>query len=142
MQPSPWLYSFLKGFEKFRPTAYKPTRKDVWTIGYGHTKGVREGDTCTMAEAELFLEQDVAWFASEVSELVHAALTQNQYDALVSLCFNIGVGAFSGSTLLKKLNVMDYVGASAEFPKWDRQAGEVLGGLLTRREAEALHFSS
>lgn len=142
MQPSPWLYAFLKSFEQFRPTAYKPTRKDVWTIGYGHTHNVREGDCCTMDDAERFLNEDVRMSVDAVSNFAHIPLTQNQFDALVSFTFNIGAGALATSTLLKKLNAGDISGAAAEFAKWDKQAGVELMGLRRRREAERDHFNA
>ncbi len=142
MTPSPWLYDFLKQYERFRPTAYLPTKHDVWTIGYGHTRGVKEGDCCTMQDAEDWLHADTAAAASAVSRLVIVALTQQQYDALCSLTFNIGSGAFAASTLLRKLNNYDYAGAAAEFPRWNKQAGKVLDGLTARRAAERDHFLS
>jgi lysozyme len=140
MQPSQWLYDFLKGFEKFRPTGYKPTPKDVWTAGYGHTNGVTATTTCTLAEAEAWLHSDVASAVNLINDHVTVALTQHEFDALVSLVFNIGSGNFLGSTMLRLLNAGNYAGASAEFPKWDKQAGAVLQGLLTRRIAEERYF--
>lgn len=144
MIPSAWLYDFLKYYERFRPTAYPATaaerRRGIWTIGYGHTRGVKEGDTCTLAQANEWLHQDATTAAVAVNRLVKVPLNQNQYDALVSLCFNIGVGAFEESTLLRKLNAGGYAGAQAEFKRWDRQAAKELPGLERRRVAEANHF--
>lgn len=141
MTPSPWLYAFLKGFEKFRPTGYKPTKKDVWTAGYGHTQGVTEQTTCSTDEAEAWLKQDVTWAADCVNDRVtFLNLTQHEFDALVSLVFNIGATNFASSTLLKLLNAGKLAQASAEFPKWDKQAGVVLNGLLARRQAEERYF--
>lgn len=140
MVPSQWLYDFLKGFEKFRPTGYLPTKKDKWTAGYGHTHGVTEQTTCTMAEAEEWLRQDVASAVATVNASVRVHLTQHEFDALVSLVFNIGAPNFLSSTMLRKLNAADYAGASAEFPRWDKQAGAVLNGLHTRRVAEERYF--
>lgn len=149
MTPSPWLYAFLKDFEKFRPTAFKPTPKDVWTIAWGHTHGVKEGDTCTTVQGYLWLAEDVEYDVTGVNYLVTVPLTQEQFDALISLTYNIGIGVhdgkkgdFADSTLLVKLNAGDYVGAAAEFPKWNMQAGKVLPGLTTRRIAERLHFET
>lgn len=142
MTPSSWLYDFLKTYEKFRPTAYLPTKNDVWTLGWGHTHGVREGDTCTMPTAQARLEQDVAGFATIVCSTVKVPLAQEQFDALVSLCFNIGGSAFLGSTLVKTLNTGSYAGAAAEFGRWNKQAGRVLDGLTVRRAAERDHFLS
>lgn len=142
MTPSPWLYDFLKSYEKFRPTAYKPTPKDVWTLAWGHTKGVQEGDTCTTDQGNTWLVDDVSWAAAAVSTHVTAPLTQNQFDALVSLCFNIGATAFAGSEIVHLVNIGHAMAhpVIAAFDTWDHQAGEVLPGLLRRREAEAQRF--
>lgn len=140
MTPSPWLYSYLKAREQFRPTAYRPTKRDVWTIGYGHTKGVTADMVCTMEMADVYLADDVAWVVSAVNRLVLVPLTQPQFDALCSFVYNVGAPAFVGSTLLHKLDAYDYAGAAAEFLKWDYQAGEVLDGLETRREQERARF--
>jgi lysozyme len=141
LTPSQWLYDFLKGFEKFRPTGYKPTPKDVWTAGFGHTNGVTADTTCTMDEANAWLVSDVASAARLVnSHVTGVQLTQHEFDALVSLVFNIGSGNFLGSTMLRLLNAGDLAGAANEFPKWDKQAGAVLAGLLTRRQAEERYF--
>lgn len=141
MTPSPWLYDFLKSYEKFRPTAYKPTPKDVWTIGYGHTQGVKEGDTCTTTQAQAWLVGDVAWASAAVLKACPGA-TQNQFDAMVSLCFNIGAPHFAGSDLVRLVNSGNNarVVITAAFDNWDHQAGAVLPDLLRRREAEAQRF--
>lgn len=138
LSPSPRCYRLLEAFEVFRPTAYKDIR-GVWTIGYGHTEGVREGDTCTMAQAEAWLGQDTMRAAIAVNKHVTVPLTQNQFDALVSLTFNIGVTAFEESTLLRKLNDKDYAGAAEEFLSWKR-AGSKRNALLQRREKEKALF--
>lgn len=140
MQPSPWLWTFLKTYEQFRPTAYKPTPKDVPTIGWGHTVGVRLGDTCTTDQAQQWLQSDVAGAVSDVNRYVTRKLTQNQFDALVSLRFNIGAGNFIGSGLLRFVNASNDHAAAADFDNWDKQAGTVLNGLLRRREAESQHY--
>jgi lysozyme len=147
MAPGPWTFDFIKQFERFRPTAYKPTPDDVWTLGYGHTKGVKEGDTCTMSMALEWLQDDIAEASLNICRGVIVPLSQPQFDALVSLVFNEGYGVRDGkpgdiadSTLLHKLNARDYVGAAAEFPKWKYQGKKVLGGLVTRRAAERAHF--
>lgn len=153
MQPSPWLWQFLKNYERFRPTAYPATaeerRRGIWTIGWGHTKGVKEGDTCTMGQADQWLHDDTMEACRHVNEAVTVTLTQAQFDALASLFFNCGYGRKDGipndladSTLLKLLNAGDYEGAAGQFKRWDRQAGKELDGLLKRREAEAQHFRS
>lgn len=145
MTPSPWLYSLLESYEKFRPTAYPATASErargIWTIGYGHTKGVKEGDTCTMAQAVAWLHEDVVAAVAAVCRLVRATLTQNQFDALVSLVFNCGPAPLTG-TLGAELNLGNYAAAAAEFKRWDRQAGTELDGLEKRRLVEAAHFQA
>ena len=144
MTPSAWLWTFLKQYERFRPTAYPATaderRRGIWTIGWGHTAGVKEGDTCTMAQANEWLQDDVAEAVLEVCRAVTHPLTQNQFDALVSLCFNIGIHNFAGCGLLKFVNAGNMTAAAADFINWDKQQGVVLDGLENRREAEAAHF--
>lgn len=137
--PSNWLYDFLKNYEKFRPTAYLPTKKDKWTIGYGHTRGVKEGDTCTMAQADEWLHQDIVDAVVAVQKHIRVPMNQNQSDATYSLVFNCGPEPLQ-KTLGRKLNAGDYAGAAAEFPKWKFQAGKPLGGLEKRRIAEQKHF--
>ena len=140
MTPTSWLYDFLEARERFRPTAYKPTPRDKWTIGYGHTDGVSEGDTCTLDQAKTWLRDDAMTAVRAINQHVTVALTQSQFDALCSLVFNIGVAAFEESTLLHHLNDKHYDAAAAEFLRWDHQAGVVLAGLRERRKAERDHF--
>lgn len=141
MPPSNWLYDFLREHEAFRPTAYRPTRRDRWTIGYGHTNGVKYGDTCTMAQAIYWLRSvDTAWASVAVDDYVSVPLTQNQYDALCSFVFNVGEHQFAESHLLVLLNERKYSLAADEFLRWDHQAGHELEGLKRRREAERTHF--
>lgn len=139
MQPSPWLWAFLKNYERYRPTAYLPTLRDKWTAGWGHTKGVTATTTCDTTTAQQWLVDDVSEAVAEVNRLVHVALTQAQFDALCSLTFNCGPDPLT-HTLGAKLNAGDYAGAAAEFKRWDRQAGKELDGLEKRRVAEANHF--
>lgn len=144
MVPSPWLYAYLQTKERFRPTAYAATAKEkakgIWTAGYGHTKGVKEGDTCTMATAIEWLHDDVAEAVLEVCSMVHVPVNQNQFDALVSLVFNTGPDPLK-MTLGHKLNAGDYKGAHDEFSKWDHQGGVWVKGLDTRRDEEAARFA-
>ena len=144
MTPSAWLWTFLKQYERFRPTAYAATaderRRGIWTIGWGHTEGVKEGDTCTQAQADAWLHSDVFAAVMDVNKLVVRWLNQNQFDALVSLRFNIGAGNFAGSGLLKFVNALNDVKAAADFINWDKQSGVVLDGLENRREAEAARY--
>ena len=108
----------------------------VWTIGYGHTNGVKSGMQITKAQALDYLKQDLSTFEKAVTNCVKVPLNQNQFDALVSFSFNCGTGALKTSTLLQKLNSSDYNGAANEFPKWNKSNGKVLNGLVKRREEE------
>lgn len=111
-----------------------------WTLGYGHTKGVKEGDTCTKEQAVAWLREDVQSALSEVHRDVKVHLTDEQLAALVDFVFNVGGTNFLHSTLLRKLNNGDYEGAADEFEKWDMAAGKHMAGLLRRRHAEAELF--
>ena len=112
----------------------------VWTIGYGHTRGVVEGMTCTQAQAEAWLREDILSAIADVNRLVKVPLTQGEFDALVDFDFNLGGGALRGSTLLRLLNGGDHAGAAEQFERWDRAGGHVLAGLLRRRLAEEAEF--
>ncbi len=129
----------VKEFEGLNEVAYLcPARR--WTIGYGHTRGVRSGHRCTEREAEDWLVEDLLEAEGVVKYLVTAPLTENQYGALVSLVFNIGGGNFRSSTLLRMLNGCDYAGAADQFLKWTKGGGVELPGLKRRREAERALF--
>jgi lysozyme len=121
--------------EAYRPVAYLPTPNDVPTIGFGETKGVKLGDKTTPERALVTLLQSAEQHADGVRSCVTAPLFQYEFEAYVDLAYNIGVGAFCGSTLVKKLNALDYEGACREILRWDRQAGRVLRGLTIRRQA-------
>lgn len=131
--------TLIKQFEGLRLQAYK-CPADRWTIGYGHTADVGANDVITEEEALSFLRQDVAGSERAVNQYVHVPLTQNQFDALVSFVFNLGVGNFRTSTLLKKLNAGDDDGAAQEFGRWIHAGGKALPGLVRRREAERALF--
>ena len=128
-----------KQSEGLRLNAYK-CPADVWTIGYGHTRGVKEGDTCTDAEAEQMLRDDLRDAENAVNMAVKVRLNQNQFDALADFTFNLGGGNLRSSTLLKKLNAGDYIGAANEFKRWDKAGGKVLNGLVARRLANTNRF--
>lgn len=109
----------------------------IWTIGYGCTgPDIIAGLVITQAQAERMLLDRLAGFCSAVTGMVKVKLSENQFSALVSLAFNIGSGALSKSTLIRKLNAGDYDGAAAEFDKWNKAGGKVLPGLVIRRAAE------
>jgi spore coat assembly protein SafA len=131
----------IKGFEGLRLNAYQDSG-GVWTIGYGHTGGVKPGDRITQAQAEQYLRQDTGSAQQAVRNAVKVPLTQNQFDALVSFTYNLGAGALQKSTLLKKLNACDYAGAQAEFGKFVHAGGQVLQGLVRRRAEEAALFGN
>jgi lysozyme len=138
--------NFIKSFEKCRLTAYLPTPNDKWTVGWGMTlfngTPVTEGLVVTQAEADKAFAACIKAYEQSVSIMVTMTIKQNQFDALVSLAYNIGLAALKRSTLLKKLNGGDLQTAAAEFLKWDKQAGEVLPGLTKRRKAEQKMFNS
>lgn len=133
--------SLIKQFEGCRLDAYPDpgTGGDPWTIGFGHTgPEVKKGLTWTQNQADKALAADVAKFSSGVRELTKAYPTSsNEYAALVSFAFNVGLGALRDSTLLKKHRAGDKAGAAAEFGKWVNAGGKKLNGLVRRREAEA-----
>ena len=106
--------ALIKEFEGCKLDAYK-CPANIWTIGVGHTKGVKEGDRITESQALDLLREDMRWVENAIDKHVTAHLNQNQYDALASFIFNCGEFAFYSSTLLKKLNAGDYEGASNEF---------------------------
>lgn len=134
---------FIKVREGFRAEAYL-CPSGVLTIGYGHTAGVGEGQTCTEAQAEEWLREDLAESERAVTECAGGAgLSQCRFDALVSFTFNIGTAALRRSTLLRKVKA-DPSDPSIrdEFGRWVHGGGRVLPGLVARRKAEAdLYFS-
>lgn len=115
---------------------------DPWTIGYGHTRNVRRGDTCDEAQATAWLREDLQAAEGAVRYLVDVPLSQGQFDALVSFVFNCGASAFGNSTLLRLLNGGDAAGASEQFKRWNRGADGPLPGLVVRRAAERDLFLS
>ncbi|WP_407061344.1 lysozyme [Acinetobacter ursingii] len=134
----------IKQFEGLKLNAYDDG-VGVWTIGTGTTVypngvKVKKGDTCTPEQAKAYFKHDLAKFEKAVNESVIVPLSQNQFDALVSLTYNIGSGAFNNSTLLKKLNKGDYQGAADQFLVWNKAGGKVMKGLVRRREAERALF--
>lgn len=131
----------IKQFEGCVLTAYK-CPSGVWTIGYGHTDGVKQGQKITRNQAETYLKNDLKIYENAVNKYVTAPLNQNQFDALVSFCYNCGVGAFKSSTLRKKLNAQNYDGAAQEFARWNKGGGRVLSGLTKRRAAEKALFNT
>ena len=128
------------GFEGKRLVAYDDG-VGVWTIGFGTTiypNGikVKKGDTCTEAQAKEYMAHDLKKFELAVNGAVTVPLNQNQFDALVSLAYNIGTNAFKNSTLVKKLNAGDYRGAADQFDVWVNAGGKRMQGLVNRRARE------
>ena len=126
----------IKHFEGFEDTAYL-CPANVWTIGYGRTRNVKEGDRITEPQAERDLLEELEEFKHQVLHSVKVELTQNELDALTSWTYNLGVGNLNSSTLLKKLNTGDKDSVPSEMLRWNKAAGKVLAGLTRRREAEA-----
>jgi len=139
MTPSNKCADLIKSFEQCRLKAYMPTPNDVPTIGWGSTgPDIKLGMTWTQQQADERFASDLAKFGAKVAaDLGTAPTTQGQFDAMTSLAYNIGEGAFSKSTLLKRHLAHDYDGAAAQFAVWNKQAGKVLNGLVRRRTAEA-----
>ena len=133
--------SLIKKFEGCRVNAYLCPAK-VWTIGYGHTKTVKPGQKITLEFANQLLQQDVAVFEQAVSKLVKVPINQNQFDALVSFSFNVGVGALTQSTLLSLLNRKNYLGAAEQLLRWTKAGNVTLKGLVDRRKEEYELFLS
>ena len=137
----------VKSFEGCFLNAYLCPAK-VWTIGYGSTKypngkPVKQGDKITQQEAETLLSDTLDEFSKGVYKLIKVELNDNQFSALVSFAFNLGVGALSKSTLLKKVNANPNDNTiEQEFMKWVNAGGKKLNGLVRRRTAESkLYFS-
>jgi lysozyme len=138
--------SIIKEFEGLRLKAYLCSA-GVATIGFGTTRypndwSVELGDECTEQEAEEYLFFDVTVFSTQIEPLIKVKLTDNQFAALLSLCYNIGITAFKKSTLLKLLNAGEIEKASAEFDKWNKAGGKVIKGLVNRRAKERELFNT
>jgi lysozyme len=144
-------FEVIKGFEGLRLSAYRDTA-GVWTIGYGSTryhddKPVKPGDKlANAAQADALFANTLGQYEGSVNSNVHVPLTVNQFDALVSFCYNEGTGALHGSTLLRLLNAKDYAGAADQFLVWDKitdpqtQKKVVCDALVKRRKAERFLF--
>lgn len=138
MELSPKGLDFIKSFEGLRLESYQDA-VGVWTIGYGTTHGIKPGMWIDEAEAEEMLRRDVAWFGKAVESLLPISLSQGEFDALTSFCYNVGAAALESSTLRKRLLAGEprcWV-YQKEMPRWNKGAGEVLAGLVRRRQAEA-----
>ena len=136
MKVSQDCVELVKHFEGFEDTAYL-CPANVWTIGYGRTRNVKEGDRITEPQAERDLLEELEEFKHQVLDSVKVELKQNELDALTSWTYNLGVGNLKSSTLLKKLNAGNKSEVPAEMIRWNKANGKVLAGLTKRREAEA-----
>lgn len=142
MRINPDGLSIIREFETLELDAYY-CPANVLTIGYGHTgPDVYEGQSITEDRANQLLAEDVAWAEDAVNTLAPPHITDNQFSALVSFVFNVGVGAFERSTLLRKLRGGDISGAACEFGRWNKSGGRVLRGLTRRRLAERVLFET
>ena len=131
--------ALIKKFEGCELKAYQCSA-GVWTIGYGHTKDVVEGMEITQEQAEQMLVDELHEYESYINKYVTVALSQNQFDALVSWVYNLGPANLSASTMLKVLNSGEYEDVPAQMKRWNKAGGKVLEGLVRRREAEACLF--
>ena len=127
----------LKHFEGCELKAYQDS-VGVWTIGYGHTKGIYEGLEITQLEAEKMLQDELPEYEGYVTDKVVPMLQQHEYDALVCWVYNLGPTNLSSSTLLKRLNAGEFNDVPFEMKRWDKAGGQPLLGLTRRRNAEAL----
>lgn len=132
--------AFIRKWEGLRLVAYKDTG-GVWTVGYGHTETVFAGMKITEPQAESLLRTDLLRVEKAIRDHVDVPLSQNEYDALCSFIFNIGVNAFIQSTLLRKLENLAYDGAADQFLRWVHDNGKIVKGLQLRRRDERLLFA-
>ena len=147
MIPSENCYKLIKKYEGFSSKPYK-CPAGIPTIGYGSTfylngNKVTMKDTPISEEVALsILFSVVEDFSKKVEKLLKVPVNQNQFDALVDFSYNLGIGNFQKSTLLKLINNKDFVGASKQFKKWNKSNGKVLNGLTNRRKEEEELFLS
>ena len=131
--------ALIKKFEGCELEAYK-CPAGVWTIGYGHTKDVKEGDRINKDEANYLLEEEMIEYEGYINDMVEVPLEQNQFDALTSWVYNLGSSNLMSSTMLTLLNEGKYDEVPQQIKRWNKAGGKVLDGLVKRREAEALLF--
>lgn len=127
--------NFIGHWEGCELKAYRCSA-GVWTLGYGHTEGVKEGDTCTAEEAASWLVEDIESRQKALAHYINKPVTEGQFIALTSLVFNVGVSNLLKSKLLRKLNAGDFEGAAKEFLDFDLANGKKVPGLTRRRKAE------
>ena len=132
--------NLIREFEGFRSHAYQDIG-GVWTIGYGHTKNVHEGDIISSAQAEALLVKELKQYENYVNDLVEVPLFKYQFDALVSWTYNLGPTNLKNSTMLVLLNKGRYDLVPDEMRKWNKVNGTVVEGLVVRRDKEARLFA-
>lgn len=147
MNLSPKGFAFIKNQEGCKLKAYQD-QVGLWTIGFGTTmypdgRKVKKGDTITQQQADMFLQAQVTTvYGWVVDNSVKVKITQNMFDAMTSLAYNIGFGGFKSSTVLKKVNLKDFKGAADAFLSWVKGNGKVLPVLVQRRQKERALFLS
>ena len=131
--------SLIKNYEGCKLEAYQDS-VGVWTIGYGHIKDVKEGDKINQDEAEHLLKEEMPEYEGYINNMVEVPLEQCQFDSLVCWVYNLGPTNLKDSTLLRILNKGGYGGVGEQIKRWNKAGGEVLEGLVKRRQAEANLF--
>jgi len=131
----------IKKFEGCETSAYQDS-VGVWTIGFGHTKGVEEGQTCSIEDAELMLTDEMDEYEGYINNMVKVDLQQHEFDSLVAWVYNLGPTNLNESTMLKVLNGGQFDRVPDEMNRWTRAGGEILEGLVRRRQAESLMFQN
>ena len=123
-------------YEGYSSVAYQPLKGDLWTIGFGTTKGVKEGDVIDPLTAINEFNKDLATVTKKINVCLKGEIKPYEMDAFASLAYNIGTTAFCNSTLVRKFNARDYQGACNEIRRWVYFKGNVVQGLVNRREQE------
>ena len=131
----------IKKFEGCETCAYQDS-VGVWTIGFGHTKGVEEGQTCSIEDAESMLADEMDEYEGYINNMVKVELQQHEFDSLVAWVYNLGPTNLGESTMLKVLNGGQFDRVPDEMNRWTRAGGEILEGLVRRRQAESLMFQN
>lgn len=132
-------FKLITEFEGCRLKAYKDS-VGIWTIGHGHTHGVYEGQEITQEQADLLLDTDLTKFEDGVCALLRAPVNDNQFAAIVSFAFNLGLNNLGRSTLMRYVNNSRFEMAADEFHKWAMAGGQQVDGLVRRRDAERSLF--
>lgn len=141
MQLGPKGRALIQSFESLRLQSYQDQR-GIWSIAWGHTLGVVPYQTCTPAEADEWFTEDTQTAVNAVIRTADVALSQEQFDALVSFTFNVGAGAEAHSTLLSYVNQSNFAAAADQFLVWNHINGVPNDGLTRRRAAERALFLS